>query len=192
DYRYELGSGGLVPEIDQQLQGARAGDILKFNAAVPGQDEDVTFQILVKETKEKILPEVTDERASEASEFDTVDELKEDLRRRIGEVKRVQTQLALRDAVLQELVNLVADDPPEALVGVELERRIHDLGHRLEHQGANLAQYLEVTGQDQDQLLAGLRGASIEAVKADLALRAVADAEGIEATDEDVDAEIAR
>jgi trigger factor len=192
DFLYELGSGLVVPELDKQLQGVRAGDILKFNAPVPGQDEEATFQVLVKEVKEKVLPEVTDEWASEASEFDTVEELRADLAGRIGTVKKMQTQLALRDAVVDSLVQLVDEEPPEALVGAELERRIHDLGHRLEHQGADLAQYLEATGRTQDQLLASLREASIQAVKADLALRAVAEAEAVEVTDDELDAEIGR
>ena len=191
DFLYELGSGSVIPELDQQLQGANAGDILKFNAPVPGQDEDATFQILVKEVKEKILPEVTDEWASEASEFETVDELKADLRERIGQVKRVQAQLALRDAVVSSLVDLVDEEIPEALIGPELERRIHDLGHRLEHQGADLAQYLEATGRSQEELLADLREAAMQAVRADLALRAVAELEDLDVTDDEVDAEIA-
>lgn len=148
--------------------------------------------MLVKEIKEKILPDVTDEWASEASEFETVDELKDDIRTRLGAVKKLQAHMALRDAVVDELVKLVEEEPPEALVGAELERRIHDFGHRLEHQGVDLAQYLEATGTSQEDLLAQLRQTAVSAVKADLALRAVAEAEGIEVTDDDVEREIER
>src|SRR5438132_1788236 len=194
DFLYEVGSGSVVPELDDQLRGTKPGDILKFNAPIPGGEagDDVTIQVLVKEVKEKLLPEVTDEWASEASEFDTVDELRGDIRTRISQVKRVQAQLALRDNVVEALVALVADDAPEPLVGAEMERRLHELAHRLEAQGATIAQYLEATDRSQEALLDDLRAAAVESVKADLALRAVADAEDIEVTDEDVDAEVAR
>ena len=193
DFLYEVGSGTVLPELDDQLRGAKVGDILEFEAKVPAVgDGPLHFRVLVKEVKEKILPEVTDEWASEASEFETVEALKDDLRTRIGAVKKVQAQLAIRDAVVDEIVNLVEEDPPEALVGQELERRVHDFGHRLEHQGVDLAQYMQATGATQEDIIGQLREAAVKAVKADLALRAIADAEGIEPTDEDVDTEIAR
>jgi trigger factor len=93
---------------------------------------------------------------------------------------------------VQALTELVADDVPDALVNSELESRIHDLGHRLEAQRATIPMYLEATGQTEEQLLAELRGSALEAVKADLALRAVADGEDVDVTDDEVDAEVVR
>jgi trigger factor len=188
DLLYEVGSGSIVPELDEQLRGAKAGDIFRFNATV--DDGDVSFQVLVKEVKEKILPEVTDEWASDASEFETVQELRDETRNRLAELKRMQAQMALRDQAVQALAELVDEDMPEVLIDQEMERRLHDLSHRLESQGATLAQYLEATGMDQDQLVAELRQSSEQAVRADLALRAVADAESIEVDDADVEKEI--
>jgi trigger factor len=107
-------------------------------------------------------------------------------------VRRVQAQLGLRDEALKALVDLIDDELPDALVGQEAERRIHDLAHRLEGQGATIPQYLEATGTTRDELLEGLKAEAVQSVKADLALRAVAEAEGIEVTDEDIDAEIER
>jgi trigger factor len=190
----------MVPELDEQLRGAKVGDILKFNAAIPSpggagneaEEPDLSFQVLVKDVKEMILPDVTDEWAGEASEFESVDALKDDIRNRLSMVRKVQAQLALRDEVVGELIKLVEDDPPEPLIGAEMERRLHDLSHRLESQGADIASYLQATGQSQDELIGELRRGSADAVKADLALRAVAEAEAIEATDADVDAEIER
>ena len=200
DELYEVGSGTMVPELDEQLRGAKVGDILKFNAEVPAPggagNEDseppISFQVLVKDVKEMELPEVTDEWAGEASEFESVEALKADIRNRLSMVRKVQAQLALRDEVVGELIKLVDDAPPEPLVGAEMERRLHDLSHRLESQGADIASYLQATGQTQEALIEELRSGSSDAVKADLALRAVAEAEGIEATDEDVDTEIGR
>jgi trigger factor len=192
DFLYELGSGSVVPELDEQLRGTKAGDILKFNAAVPGQEEDVSFQVLIKEVKEKLLPEVSDEWASEASEFETVDALRDDIRTRLGAVKKVQAQLGIREQVVDALVELVAEEIPEALINGEMQRRLHDLSHRLAAQGADLAQYFEATGRSPEEFQNDLNDAATRAVKADLALRAVADAEGYEASDTELDAEIER
>ncbi len=190
DLSYELGSGTVLPELDTQLQGAKAGDIFKFTADLP--DGPVTFQVLVKEVKQKVLPEVTDEWASEASEFDTVEELRQDLVDRIGGVKRLQAAMALRNQVVEAVVELVTEDPPEPLVEAELERRAHDLAHRLEAQGATIAQYLEAIGQTEQELVEELRQGATSAVKADLALRAVADAEDIEVSDDELAEELGR
>jgi len=192
DFLYELGSGSVVPELDEQLRGAKAGDILKFTAPVPGQEDDVGFQVLVKEVKEKLLPEVTDEWASDASEFDTVEALRDDIRTRLSAVKKMQAQLSVRSQAVDALVELVSEEIPEPLVDEEVQRRLHELSHRLGAQGADLAQYLQATGQSAEEFQANLREAAVSAVKADLALRAVADAEALEATDEEVDAEIDR
>ncbi|MDQ4133868.1 MAG: trigger factor [Actinomycetota bacterium] len=191
DEVYEVGKGSIVPELDDQLRGARAGDILKFNAAAPDHGE-VTFQVLVKEVQEKVLPEVTDEWASEASEFETVAELRADIHQRADAIKRLQAALQVRDKVLEALVDLVSEEMPESLVADETERRWEVLAHRLTHQyqGASIEQYLEVTGKTEDDLRAELRADAIGAVKADVALRFVADAEGIEVTDDEVENEI--
>jgi trigger factor len=190
DYVYEIGSGGIVDQLDAELNAAKVGDIREFTANVG--DDEVTFRVLVKETKELVLPEVTDEWAQEASEFETADELRADIRTRIEGLKKMQANLAIRDHTLEALNELVTDDVPAALVDGEVERRLHDLAHRLAHQGANVAQYLEATGQTEEQLIASLRGASEAAVQSDLALRAVAEAEGLEVTEADIDDEIAR
>jgi trigger factor len=192
DFLYELGSGSVVPELDDELRGTKAGDILKFTAAVPGQDDDVGFQVLVKEVKEKLLPDVTDEWASDASEFDTVDALRDDIRTRVGAVKKMQAQLSVRSQAVDALVELVSEEIPEPLINEEMQRRLHELSHRLAAQGADLAQYLQATGQSAEEFQANLQEAALTAVKADLALRGVADAEDLDASDEEVDAEIER
>jgi trigger factor len=193
DYLYEVGTDSLVPGADDQLRGADKGDTLEFESPfgeVDGEEATVTIHVVVKDVKEMILPEVTDEWAGEASEFETVAELEADLRKRMGMVKKVQANMAVRDEAVKALADLVEDEIPDALVNAEMERRLHDLAHRLEAQGATIQQYLEATGQPQEQLVDDLRSTGTDAVKADLALRALADAEALEVTDEDVDAEI--
>jgi trigger factor len=92
--------------------------------------------------------------------------------------------------VVEALVELVEEEPPEAMINAEVGNRVNDLGQRLEQQGATIAQYAQATGQTGEQLLDQMRTAAASAVKADLALRAVADAEGLEATDDDIDEQI--
>ena len=105
-------------------------------------------------------------------------------------VKRLQANMALRNGAVDAVVQLVDIDPPAPLVDAEVERRAHDLEHRLESQRATIGDYLEATGQTAEQLLAGLREGAVSAVKADLALRAVAEAEHLDPAEEDIDAEI--
>ncbi len=191
DYLYEVGSATLVPELDAQLAGAKVGDILQFDAAVD-DGEPVSFRILVKGVQERVLPEVTDEWAGEVSEFETVADLRADLRERLSVARRMQASLALRDEAIGALVELVEHEPPEALVQEDLERRLGSLQNRLSQQGATVEQYLQASGTSASDLVAGLRDESVRSVKADLALRALAEAEALTVTDEDVDADVSR
>jgi trigger factor len=194
DYLYEVGSASIVPELDEHLRNAKIGDILVFDADHPDPAEEhaISFRVLVKEVKEKVLPDLDDTFANEASEFETVEELRADFRTRIGAVKRVQSQLALRQGVIDSLVQLVSEEPPDALVGAEVDRRVRDLMHRLSHQGATIEQYLMATGTSAEELTEQLKEQAVGAVKADLALRAVIEAEGITADDDEVTAEVER
>ncbi len=194
DYLYEVGTGTVVAELDNELHGAKAGAILAFDAANPAEpDERVAFRVLVKEVKVKRLPEVTDEWASESSEFDTVSELRADIEKRIGQVKLIQSQMALRQKSVEALAGLVAEDAvPEVLVDAEVNERLHDLQHRLEAQKMGLAEYFQATGTSPDELLAAVRVDAEAAVKADLALRALVEAEEVTLSDEELDAEVVR
>jgi trigger factor len=199
DYLYEVGSGIVVPKLDEELRGKRPGDILKFNDVLPERfgeraGDEVTFQVLVKDVKRKVLPDLTDEWVSEVSEFDTVDALRADVRTRLEAIARVQAQLAARDQVLGAASELVGEDVPETLVNQEMERRLHDLAHRIEDQmpGVTIPQYLAMTGQDQQEFVDGIRVGATSAVRADLALRAVVAQEAIAVSDDEVDAEIDR
>ena len=194
DYLYEVGSASVVPELDGELHGAKAGAILAFDAANPNEPEArVAFRVLVKEVKVKKLPEETDEWADESSEFSTVAELRADIEDRIGKVKLMQSQMALRQKTIEALAGLVSDDDvPEVLVDAEVNERLYDLQHRLEAQKVGLAEYFQATGTSPDELLAAVRTDAQQAVKADLALRALVEAEELTLSDEELDAEIGR
>ena len=194
DYLYPLGSEGIVPEIDARLTGAKVGDILEFDAAHPDPDEDATlhFRVLVKEVKEKVLPEVTDEWANEASEFDTVEELRDDYRSRMARVRAAQSAMAAQARTAEALAGLVDLEPPEPMVTAEMQDQLQNLAMRLQAQGMDLDQYAAITGQEPEAMVAELREGAEQAVRIDLALRAVADAEGIEVTEAQLDEEYER
>ncbi|QYG92511.1 trigger factor [Iamia sp. SCSIO 61187] len=190
-YQYRVGAGSIVPELDANLEGAGVGDTLEFTADHPQEGEDpVDFTVVVNEVRETVLPDLDDAFAAEASEFSTVEELRTDLRTRLATVKASQAQMAVREGTADELAKLVEEDPPEALVETEMQTRLQDLALRLRAQGIELAQYLQLTGQDPDAFREELRTAAQRSVRVDLALRAVAVAEGIDVDDDDLDAEI--
>ena len=192
DYLYEVGSGTVTAELDEELHGAKAGAILAFTSAAPGDgDEVISFRVLVKDVKVKKLPAPTDEWAAESSEFSTVAELRADISDRVARVKLVQSQMALREKTVEAIAGLVDDeDVPEVLVDSEVNERLHDLQHRLEAQKLGLGEYLQATGRTPDDLLAAVRVDAQRAVKADLGLRALAEAEELGLSDEELDAEI--
>jgi trigger factor len=192
DYSYTVGSAAVTPEVDDQLRGAKAGDVLEFDATHPDPDEErqLRFKVLVKQVREQVLPDADDAWASENSEFDSVDELRASLQERGSRVRRAQAQGALREATGAALARLVEEEVPEALVGQELNNRAQELAMRLQAQGLTAEQWLAITGKSSEDLTAELREAAETSAKVDLALRAVADAELIECTDDELDHEL--
>jgi len=191
DFLYEVGTDGVVPGLDDHLLGAKSGDALTFDAEIEALGQTVSFEVTVKDVKELSLPDADDAWAAEASEFATVDELRADIGERMRQRRIVEAQMALQSKTVEALVELVTEEIPEQLVLAELRERIHDLNHRLEGQGMSLAQFLGVTGRGEEEFLEELRAGALQSVKADLALRALVEAEAIEITDEELDEELA-
>ncbi len=191
DYLYEVGSGAVVPGLDEELRGAKVGDIFVFDSSVGDGEQTISFRVLVKDVKELVLPQANDEWAAEASEFDTIDELRSDIAERIRQRHVVVAKMALQDEAADALAELVTEEIPDQLVAEELRERIHDLNHRLDSQGMSLRQFLEATGRDEQQFLDELRGRALQSVKVDLALRTLVEEEGIELSDEELDDELA-
>ncbi len=192
DYSYTVGSAMVTPEVDEQLRGAKAGDILEFGAAHPDSDEErrLRFRVLVKQVRERVMPDADDDWASESSEFETIDELRESIRNRSLVVRQAQAQAQLRQSTGEALAKLVEDDAPEALVAHEMQHRAQDLALRLQAQGLSPEQWLAMSGTSNDEFTGELKDAAQTAAKVDLALRAVADAEQIDCTDVDLEDEL--
>ena len=184
EYLYEVGSEELVPELDKELEGKRKGEILQFNATLPERfgeqaGQEVSFRVLVKEVKAKRLPTADDEFAKTASEFDTIEELRADIREKLAGVMRERSDAELRERVLAELVDRVEVELPDSLVDHEVEHRVEQAKERAERIGMTLEQVLEAQGWDELRLRSDARAHAVRALKADLVLEAVARQEGI-------------
>ncbi|MGI8426182.1 MAG: trigger factor [Actinomycetota bacterium] len=218
DLVYEIGSASFVAELDDELEGKKAGDIVKFNSkmaedptpaqgaetttpsglVVPGPQStsadlsaEATFQVVVKEVQAKKLPDADDEFAKMASEFDTLDELKAELRTRIESVKKYQADLEVQNQIVEELVDGVEIPIPDSLLQRETEARLSRLIRELERAGLTLDQYLKANDSSEEELVKGAREAANATVAADLLLEAIAKAEGLEVGNQDIAFEVA-
>lgn len=193
DWLYEVGRGWIAEDFDEKLIGATPGDELSFATTPTGTEEPADFTVAVKKVQELDLPELTDEWVSEhIGEFDTVAEWRDSVRQRLTDIRLGQARQMLVERTSQSLADLVDEDPPEALVNGELRQRAESFVMQLQAQGIGLEQYLAATGQDQAVLMDGLKDAAGRAVKVDLALRAVADAEDMQAEDQELEEEYER
>ncbi len=195
DYVYEVGMGAVVPELDEHLEGASAGDELSFEADHPDEDEDepLSFTIAVKEVQATVLPEADDAWAKENSEFETVAELRADLHARMERSRIIQAISARRNNVAEAVAKLVDDEAvPEALTAMEFENRVQDMALRLQAQGLDFEQFLQFSGQSQEGMLDDIRESAALSARVDLALRAIAEAEGLHPSEADLEAEFER
>lgn len=193
DYDYLLGSGAVVPEIDENLRGASAGDEVEFSADHPDPEEEepLQFSISVKEIKEAVLPDLDDEFAKANSEFETVEDLRDDMAVRLNTMRIQQANMAMQQNTAEALAALVTDEIPESMIENEINARIQDLVQRLQQQGMDVGAYLEAVGQTAETLAAEFRAPAEEAVKVDLGLRSVAELQGLVPDDDRVDEVIA-
>ena len=197
DYLYFVGSGEFGPALDDRLPGVKAGEILEIPDEVPARFGDelggrpVTYRVLIKDVKARRLPDVDDEFAKTASEFDTLDQLRDDLRERLHELKEREAQGVVRDRVLEALVDRVDVELPESLVEEETEHRINHARERAERSGTTLEQVLQDQGWDEARLREDSHDHAVRAIKADLALEGVARAADIQVTAEELGTEVA-
>ena len=197
DYVYAVSSGEFGPALDDQILGKKAGDIVKFDAELPaGFNEELggkalTFQVLVKDVKARRLPEADDDFAKTASEFDTLEQLRQDLRERLHELKEREAQGIVRERALQAMIDTIDVDIPDSLIEEETTHRINHAKERAKRAGMTLDQMLEAQGWDESRLREDSREHAIRAVKSDLALEGIARAEKLEVTADEIGAEIA-
>jgi trigger factor len=193
DWLYEIGKGWVAEGFDDRLVGASAGDELAFSAVPSGTTEEADFAVTVTKVQETLLPEISDEWVSDnLGEFDTVAEWHDSIRERVSTGKLNQARNVLFDRVAAALSELVDEEPPEALVTGEQQRRVQGFVRQLQSQGIAVEQWLAATGQDPASFVEGMKEQAVRGVKVDLALRAIAKAEAMEVTDDDVEVEYQR
>jgi trigger factor len=193
DWGYELGQGWVTDDFDEHLAGVSAGDEITFTSTPKGLDEPADFVVKVTAVQVSVVPELTDDWvADNIGEYDTVDEWNESLRASQAERKLNEARQSVVRAMNAALAELVTDEVPDAMVDADLNQRVQGIVQQFQAQGIDLGQWLAATGQSPDEFIESMRGAAVEAVKVDLALRAVAEAEALEVEPHDFEAEYAR
>ena len=196
DYPLTIGSGAFIPGFEEQLVGFEIGQEGEVNVKFPEDyqaenlaGKDATFKCKVNSIRAKELPELNDEFASDAG-FDTVAEYKEDVKKKLEEKKAADEKAKREDAVVRAVIEDSEMELPEAMIETQQRQMVNEFAQRLQMQGMNMDQYLQYTGGSVDQMLAQVKPQAIERIKSRLVLEAVAEAEKIEVSDADVDAEI--
>jgi trigger factor len=192
DQMVELGSGRLVPGFEEQLAGVAAGDERTVTVTFPedyGASElagrEAQFAVTVKEVKAKELPAVDDDLAAEAG-FDTLDELREDIRTRLSEAESARIEAEFREAALDSAVKNAKVNVPDALVEARAREQWDQMLHSLAHQGISREAYLQIAGRAEDEIVEQAKPDAEQALRREAVLAAIIEAEGIEPTDAEV------
>ena len=198
DLLVEVGGEMIVPELDAELEGKRKGDILKFTCTLPERFGEragwqVGMQVLVKEVKTRRLPALDDDFATTVSEFDTLEELRGDIRSRMEQGKEQQAEGAVRERALEAFVEKAVElDVPDGMLSLETDGLVENFVRILAAQGVDVQKYMEREQMDVDGLRDRMRPQAERNIKARLGLAAVGAAEGLEVTDEDRETEVER
>ncbi|AEB46794.1 MULTISPECIES: trigger factor [Micromonospora] len=190
---HEVGSKQLLPGLDEAVVGLAAGEDVTFTTQLVGGDfagRDAEVLVTVRTVKEKELPELNDEFAQLASEFDTIEELRNDLRERVTRGKRVEQIYAARDKALEQLVEAAEVPAPEGVIRDEVESRKQAMVDQLERIGASMEDYLAAEEKTEEQIDAELTEAATQGVKVQLLLDTLADAEDVQVSDDEFGHEI--
>jgi trigger factor len=193
DQLIELGSGRLVPGFEEQLVGAKAGDERTVTITFPDdygaehlRGREAQFAVTVNEVKRKELPELDDEFASDAAGFDTLDELREDIRAKLREADESRVEAEYREAVLDAVVENAKVEVPDALVEARAREMWERMLHSLGHQGITRDVYLQMAGKSEEDILSEAHPDAAQAIRREAVIAAVIEAEDIEASDGDV------
>ena len=195
DYPLEIGSGSFIDNFEEQLVGLKVGESKDVNVTFPeayGKEDlngkPAKFEVTVKEIKVKELPALDDEFAKEVSEFDTLEELKADLKEKAVKANELRAKREMEEKVINAVVDNAKVEIPEAMINREVENMVRDLEMRLGQQGLSLEQYYEFTGSTEDKMKSYMKENAERKVKTDLVMSAITEAEAIEATEEELKA----
>ncbi|ADL12044.1 trigger factor [Acetohalobium arabaticum] len=197
EYTLEIGSGDFIPGFEEQLVGAKVGEEVEVDVTFPEEyqqddlaGEGAVFKVDVKEIKEKELPELDDELAQEVGDFETLDELKDDITNKLKE----EAERKAKNKFTNELVEAISENAevniPETMVEDELDLMVDTMKQRLQQQGMDFEQYLEMTGNDEASFREENREEARKRVKSSLALEEIAEEEDIDVTEEEIENKI--
>ena len=192
----EIGSGSFVPGFEDQLIGMKAGEEKDIDITFPENytpelaGKPVVFHVKVNEVKVKELPAIDDEFAKDVSEFDTLKELKADIKKKMIEERTTAAQRAFEDVLMTKVAEGVKADIPEEMIELQAQQLVDGFKQQLAAQGIPYDQYLKMTGMEEAKIMADAKEPAANQVKMDLAIRAIIKAEGLEVSDEEVDAEM--
>ncbi|RAI82302.1 trigger factor [Macrococcoides goetzii] len=199
-YDLEIGSGQFIPGFEEQLVGTKVGDEKDVNVTFPEEyhaeelaGKEAVFKVKINEVKSKEVPELDDEMAKELDEsVDSVDAYKTKYKADLEEQKKLQAENDTKESLVMQAVENAKVDIPEAMINTELDRMMQEFEQRIAQQGLNLELYFQFSGQTEEQLKESMKADAEQRVKTNLTLAAIANAENIEVSDADVDAELSK
>ena len=199
DYPLTIGSGAFIPGFEEQLIGAEIGKETEVNVSFPEDyhakdlaGKPAVFKCTVKEIKVKELPELDDDFAQDVSDFDTLEEYKADVRKKIEERKAASAKAKKEDAVIEKIIEGAKMEIPDAMVKTQAEQGVDEFAQRLEMQGMSIEQYLQYMGGSIDAMVEQYKPQALKRIQSRLVLEAVVAAENLEVSDEELEAEYSR
>ena len=198
NYELKLGSGSFVPGFEDQVTGMKAGEEKDIDITFPEDyhpdlaGKAVVFHVKVNEVKEPQAPEVDDEFAKDVSEFETLADFRKDLGDKLAKRREEQAQQDFENQVMDQLLENMECEIPDGMIEVQVDKVLDDYAMRLQSQGLSLDDYMKMVGMTPDMMRASVRPSAARQVQVELALTAVAEAEGLEASQEELDAEVKR
>ena len=197
EYPLTLGSNTFIPGFEDQLVGANTGDHVEVKVTFPEEyqakelaGKEAIFKCAVKKIEAKELPELDDDFAQDVSDFDTLAEYKEDLKKTISVRKENEAKAKKEDEAIAKIVETSKMDIPEAMINTQVNRMVEDFAQRLQQQGLSIDQYFQYTGMTADKIVEEMKPEAVKRIQTRLVLEAVAKAEDIQVSDEEFDAEL--
>ena len=197
DYALTLGSGTFIPGFEDQLVGANTGDHVEVKVTFPEEyqakelaGKEAVFQCDVKKIETKEVPELDDEFAKDVSEFDTLAEYKEDVKKKLTEKKEKEARTAKENAAVDKAIENAQMDIPELMTKTECRQMMDDFSRRMQQQGLSMEQYFQFTGQSMDKMLEDMKPQALKRIQTRLVLEKIAEAEDIQPSEEEITEEI--
>ena len=199
DYPLTLGSNTFIPGFEEQLVGANTGDHVEVKVTFPEEyqakelaGKEAVFQCDVKKIEAKELPELDDDFAKDVSEFDTLAEYKEDVKKNLTEKKAEDARRAKEDAAVDKVIENAQMDIPEAMIETQTRQMLDDFARRMQSQGLSMEQYFQFTGQSVDKMMEDMKPQALKRIQTRLVLEKIAEVENIQPTEEEVNEEISK